>query len=411
MLIIKQDSSVSKTQKMRRPPNPFSLLELIPQEEKLEIRPGRKKLSFGVPKETQFEEKRVSLTPSLVSLLTSMGNDILIESTAGENAGYSDEDYSKAGASIVFKAEEAFACPFVIKIAPPSLKEIDMMSINSVLASSLQMKIQTPEYFYKLSLKKINAVAFDTLKNNKNESFILKSISEIAGRSSILIASELLSQTQGLLLGGASGVPPVSILIIGAGTVGTYAAKTALGLGANVKVFDDSIAKIRDLMDKVNSPIYTSTLNPYDLSKAVADSDVIIGAIRGRNRAPQVISEAMVESMREGSVIVDVCIDRGGCFETSRHTSHSNPTYLKHGITHYCVPNITSKYAKTASISISNSAAPMLLELCNAGGFDSIIRRNRNFLNGIYFYKGILTSKAVGRWFNLEYKDINLLID
>lgn len=238
-------------------------------------------------------------------------------------------------------------------------------------------------------------------------------MSEIAGTASILIASELISNNKdgnGIMFGNISGVPPVEVVIIGAGTVGEFAARSAIGLGANVKIFDNSISKLRRIQTNLGRTLFTSTVQPKNLSKALKRCDVVIGAVRGVNRSPIVVSEAMVQSMKKGAVIIDVSIDMGGCFETSEVTSHRTPTFVKNGVIHYCVPNIPAKYSRTASVSISNIFTPYLLKIAEDGGIENSLRFDRGLKNGLYFYHGILTSKPVAEWFNLKYTDINLLI-
>jgi len=205
-------------------------------------------------------------------------------------------------------------------------------------------------------------------------------------------------------------VPPAEIVIIGAGTVGEFAARSAIGLGANVKIFDNSITKLRAIQTNVGRPLYTSTIQPKNLVKALKRCDVVIGAVRGANRAPVIVSEVMVEGMKNGAVIIDVSIDMGGCFETSEITSHKQPTYVKNGVIHYCVPNIPSRYAKTSSVSISNIFSPYLLQISESGGLEHAIRNDKGLKNGIYSYHGVLTNKAIGEWFGLSYRDINLLV-
>ena len=392
--------------------SPFSKEELIPQTEMLEIKKQKGKLYIGLPKETLFEERRICLTPDAVSALTNNGHSIVIEVGAGEGSNYSDSEYSEAGAKISYDTKEVFSCNIVLKVAPPTLNEIAMISPQSILISAHQIKTQSKNYFEALSKKRITAVAFDYIKDEHGVYPIVKSLSEIAGTASVLIAAELMSNLNkgnGLLLGNIGGVPPTDVVIIGAGTVGEFAARSALGLGARVKVFDNSITKLRKLQHFLNTPIYTSTIQPKTLAKALRRCDVAIGAIRGKERTPVVVSETTVETMKKGSIIVDVSIDRGGCFETSKITSHANPTFEKHGIIHYCVPNIPSRYARTASFGISNMFTPYLLNIAEEGGFENAARFDKTIRNGMYFYHGVLTNKTVSEWFDLPFRDINLI--
>lgn len=393
--------------------SPFSKEELLPQTEKLELKKRKGELFIGLPKETYLNEKRVCLTPDAVTALTSNGHRIVIETGAGEEASFTDAEYSEAGAKISYNVEEAFKCNIVLKVAPPTEKEIEYMNPQTILISTLQLKTQNKSYFENLAKKRITAVAFDFIKDDHNTYPIVKSLSEIAGTASILVASELMSGSNkgnGLLFGNIGGVPPTSVVIFGAGTVGEYAAKTAIGLGARVKVFDNSISKLRKLKNYLNSPIYTSTLQPKSIAKALMRCDVAIGAIRGKNRTPICATEDMIKRMKEGAVIVDVSIDRGGCFETSVITTHNNPSFVKHGVIHYCVPNIPARYSRTASLSISNIFTPYLLNIAEEGGFENCARFDKSLRNGMYFYHGILTNKTVADWFNLPFRDINLLM-
>jgi alanine dehydrogenase len=298
-------------------------------------------------------------------------------------------------------------------VEPPSVKEIEMMNMNTLIISAIQLKTQKKEYFEALTTKKITALAFEFIKDEDGSYPAVKSLSEIAGTASVLIAAELMINQKigkGLLMGNITGVPPTEVVIIGAGTVAELAAKTALGLGASVKVFDNSINKLRRLQNNLNQRIFTSTIQEKSLLKALMRCDVAIGAIRGKNRTPIIVSETMVEHMKRGAVIIDVCIDTGGCFETSEVTTHEKPTFVKHNVIHYCVPNIPSRYSKTASISISNIISPFLLQMADDGGIESAIRCNPGLKHGIYFYHGLLTNRLIADWFSIMYRDINLIV-
>lgn len=392
--------------------SPFSKYELIPQEETLEISKTKGELVIGIPKETHYQENRVCLTPDAVAALTSQGHKFVIETGAGNGANFSDKDYSEAGAKISYDSKEAFGCNIILKVEPPSLDEIENINPQSTLFSALQLKTQSKKYFEAIASKRITAIAFDFIRDEHGIYTIVKSLSEIAGTASILIAAEMLSKDNkgnGILLGNISGVPPTEVVILGAGTVGEFAARSAIGLGANVKIFDNSHTKLRSIQQRLGRPIYTSTIQPKTLQKALMRCDVAIGAIRGKSRAPIYVNDQMVQNMKDGSVIVDVSIDRGGCFETSEITTHKNPTFSKYGVIHYCVPNIPSKYARTASLSISNIFTPYLLNIAEEGGFENAARLDKSLQKGMYFYHGILTNKTVADWFGLPFRDINLL--
>jgi alanine dehydrogenase len=393
--------------------SPFTKEQLLPQEETLEVLKRKSELFIGIPKETSFQEKRVCLTPDAVSALVNNGHRVLIESGAGEGANFSDTDYSEAGAEITKDTAKVFSCPMLLKVEPPSLDEIKLINPQTILISALQLKTQSKTYFEALAKKRVTAIGFEFIKDEDGIYPAVRQLSEIAGTASVLIASELLSNVNegnGLMFGNISGVPPLEVVIIGAGTVGEFAARSAMGLGANVKVFDNSISKLRSLQTNLGRTLYTSTMQPKNLLKALKRCDVAIGAVRGKNRAPVLVSEEMVESMKSGALVIDVSIDMGGCFETSEVTTHDHPTFRKHDVIHYCVPNIPARYSRSASVSISNIFTPYLLKIAEEGGLESSLRFDRGLRNGLYFYHGILTNKSVADWFDLKYSDANLLI-
>jgi alanine dehydrogenase len=391
----------------------FSQQELMPQEEVLEVKRGRKRLQIGIPCETAMQEKRVVLTPDAVVLLTENGHEVLVETKAGESAQYSDKNYADAGAQIAYSAKEVFKADLILKVEPPTLEEIALMKHKQTLISALQLKTQSKAYFKALMAKKITALSFENMKDEDGIMPVVRSMSEIAGNTSILIAAEYLSNAnngKGFLLGGVSGVPPTEVVIIGAGTVGAYAARAALGLGANVKVFDRSLTKLRRLQSLLHMPIYTCVIQPKILEKALRRCDVAVGAIRAENgRTPCIVNEEMVRKMKAGSVIVDVSIDQGGCFETSEITNHDAPTFSKYNIVHYCVPNIASRVSRTASFSLSNIMAPVLLDISEQGGIDEVLALNKGVRQGLYIYNGNLVNKPIGEWFDLPYTEAHLL--
>ncbi len=398
---------------MDQPASPFSKQQLLPQEETLAIFKQKGELSLGIPKENQFQEKRICLTPDAVNAITSNGHKVLIESGAGEGANFSDLDYTDAGATISRDTKKIFSCPIVLKVEPPTLSEIQLLNPQASIISALQIKTQNKVYFETLAKKRITAIAFEYIRDADGKYPVVRSLSEIAGISSVLIAAEILAATNkgnGLLFGNISGVPPVEVVILGAGTVGEYAARSAIGLGANIKVYDNSISKLRNIQTSINQTVYTSTLQPKNLLKALRRCDVAIGAFRGNNRSPVVVTQTMVEQMKRGAVIIDVSIDMGGCFETSEVTTHDKPTQTKFGVIHYGVPNMPARYPKTSSLSISNIFTPYLLKIGEEGGLENSLRFDKGLRNGLYMYHGILTNKMVGEWFGLKFSDINFLI-
>ncbi|WP_224482745.1 alanine dehydrogenase [Robertkochia aurantiaca] len=398
---------------MSYPNSPFTKQELIPQEETLEVLKQKGELFIGLPKEISFQESRVCLTPDAVNALTAHGHRVIVESKAGEGANYSDSDYSEAGAEITSDTKKVFSCPIILKVEPPSLQELELINPQSILISALQIKTRSKKYFEMLANKRITALAFEFIKDDDGNYPAVRALSEIAGTASVLIAAELMTNANsgnGLMFGNITGVPPVDVVILGAGTVGEFAARSAIGLGASVKVFDNSITRLRKLQANLNRILYTSTLQPKVLLKALKRCDVLIGAVRGIERAPVIVTEAMVDHMKKGAVLIDVSIDMGGCIETSEITTHDNPTFVKSGVIHYCVPNIPARYARSASVSISNIFTPYLLKIGEDGGLEHSLRFDKGLRNGLYFYHGILTSKSVADWFSLSYRDINLLI-
>ena len=397
---------------MDQPSSPFSKQQLLPQEEKLEVLKQKGELFIGIPKESQYQERRICLTPDAVNALVAHGHKVLMEAGAGEEANFADLEYTQAGATITRDPKKVFGCPIILKVEPPTLAEIEMINPQSILISALQIKMQNKSYFETLAKKRITAIAFEYIRDDVGKYPAVRALSEIAGTSSVLIAAEIMAAQEGngLMFGNISGVPPVEVVILGAGTVGEFAARSALGLGANVKIFDNSLTKLRNIQRNLNRTLYTSTLQPKNLLKSLKRCDVAIAAVRGKDRAPVLVSNTMVEHMKKGAVIIDVSIDMGGCFETSEVTTHDRPTYEKYGVIHYAVPNIPSRYPKTSSISISNMFTPYLMKIGEDGGLENSLRFDKGLRNGLYMYHGILTNRTVGEWFHMKFSDINFLI-
>ncbi|MFY8108096.1 MAG: alanine dehydrogenase [Bacteroidia bacterium] len=387
---------------------------LQPKEALLEVFQPHKTLYIGVPKETTLQEHRVPLTPSSVQVLVNNGNEVWIESGTGAGAGFSDKDFSEAGAKICFSKEEIFKAHVIVKVEPPTEEEIQLLSPDKLLISALQHGSKSEKFIRSLMNKKINAFAFEYLKDIDGSYPVVRTMSEIAGYSAISVASELLSVNRGgkgEMLGGVTGIPPTEILIIGAGTVGRFAAKAALGYGAMIKVFDHSLTNLRSLQNEIQQQVYTSLVHPKILHKALMSADVVIGCIRNEEgRSPVLITEEQISHMKEGSVIIDISIDQGGIFETSEITSHSKPTFTKHGVIHYCVPNITSRVSRTASYALSNILSPLLMKLSESGSLTDYLYNNAELRSGIYIYKGNLTNKHLGKRLSIYHKDIDLLL-
>lgn len=387
---------------------------LMPQEETLEVTRKKGSLYIGIPKETSFQEKRVALVPDTVSLLVANGHRVKVESKSGDGSNFSDNDYSEAGAQIVYDTKEIFHCDLIFKVAPPSADEVEMMRGDQTLISALQISIQPKKILQELMRKKVTAIAWDYIRDESGVFPVVRTMGEIAGTTSMLIAGNLLNafnEGKGVMLGGVPGVQPAEVVIIGAGSAGESATRAALGLGCSVKVFDNSISRLRRLQNDLGSRIYTSVIQPKVLAKSLMRADVAIGALRAPlGRTPCVVTENMVSNMKEGSVIVDVSIDQGGCFETSHITNHDKPTFVSNGVIHYCVPNIPSSVSRTASFALSNIFSPLLMDMGTCGGPKDMIVKNPGFRGGVYIYKGILTSEVLGKVFDLQYKDIELLL-
>lgn len=384
-------------------------------EETLDIKAKGAQLHIGIPKEQMFQENRVALTPDAVSVLVNNGHRVVIEYLAGEGSHYTDKDFSEAGAKIAYDRKEVYQCDLLIKSAPVTEQELELLTPGQTIISPLHVAVMKSGILEGMMQKRITALSFENLKDDSGNNPIVRSMSEIAGSAVMLIAGQYLSNFnngKGVLLGGISGIPPTKVIIIGAGIVGEYAARTALAMGASVKVFDNNIYKLKRMQTAIGHRMWTSVIEPKILAKQLKTCDVAVGALSssGGVRSPIVVSDEMVSMMRPGSVIVDVSIDRGGCFETSEVTSHESPIFIKHGVIHYCVPNIPSGFARTASQAISNVLMPLLIEIADEGGLEKLLWHKLNIRNGIYMFKGALTNFHLSQRFDLKFTDLNLLI-
>ncbi|TDQ75890.1 alanine dehydrogenase [Sphingobacterium yanglingense] len=372
------------------------------------------KLIIGIPKEIVFQENRIALTPLSVALLVEHGHEVLIESGAGKASNFLDHHYSEQGAQIVYEKERIFKADIIIKIASPTLEEIALMKNKQILLSSQQPSLMDLQVLKAMMKKQITALSYEYLQDEGGHLTVVRAMSEIVGATSILIAAEYLSNVfegKGLMLGGVTGVPPTEIVIIGAGTVGEFAARTAIALGAQVKVFDSSVFRLRRLQNNVGARVFTSVIQPIILNKAILSCDVVIGALRAKNgRSPCIISEETVSKMKPNSVLIDVSIDQGGCFETSEITSHDKPVFKKYEVIHYCVPNIASRVARTATYALTNIFTPILLQIADYGGVSNLIWGHAGVRNAVYLYQGSLTNKDMADKFNIPYKDLSLMI-
>lgn len=385
-----------------------------PLEEMLDIPQKNTRLHIGIPKETSFQENRIALTPDAVAILVHNGHNIAVEHGAGDGSHFYDTDYAEAGAEILYDKAAVFKSDIILKSAPLNDAEIELLHPHQIVISPIHLAALQAAQIQRMMDKRITLLSFENLKDDAGTYPIVRAMSEIAGGAVMLLAGQYLSNAhygKGILLGGVTGIPPTKVVIIGAGIVGEFAARTALALGSSVKVFDNNIYKLKRLQNNIGVRVFTSVIRPKVLAEQLRNADVAVGALSSQNgRTPIVVSETMVSNMKAGAVIVDVSIDRGGCFETSHITSHENPIFKKYDVVHYCVPNIASGFARTASEAISNVLMPLLLEAADDGGFENLVWIKRGVRNGIYLYKGALTNYHLSERFKLKYTDLELLL-
>lgn len=384
------------------------------QLQRIHFEKAKNSFVIGIPKEIFLNENRIALVPHSIYKLTAMGHRVIIESGAGERSNYSDLDYSEAGGEVTPSKEVVFQSDIILKVIPPTLDEIGLFKTNQILISPLQMPLIHNDYLQALRQKRVTSIAMEYLKSDDGTFPLVRIMSEIAGLAVIHTAAELLTNTaggRGVLLGGISGVPPAKVVILGAGAVAEYATRAALSLGASVRIFDDEIHKLIRIQNAIGRQLYTSTMDPVPLIRQLVSADVVIGAIHSKEgRTPIIVSEDMIMKMKQGSVVIDVSIDQGGCFETSKLTTHDNPTRIVHGVIHYAVPNIASKVSRTASTGMSNIIAPILKKAGEEGGIEQLIHTNKGFQNGIYTYKGCLTNRYLSERFGIKYTNLELLL-
>lgn len=386
----------------------------MPQEEMLEVGKQTKQLVIGIPKENNNTESRIPLTPEAVEMLVNQGHQIVIQREAGSFAHYADTEYSERGGLIVETAQEVFKSQIILKVSPLLPEEIEMLTENQVVISTLHLTNTTGQHIRSLIQKRVTAFAYDGICDRDGSFPVVAAMSAIAGSTSILVAAEYLSNVnkgKGVMLGGVTGITPTEVVILGAGTAGEFAARAALGLGANVKVVDDSPKRLNDLQNILGQSLYTSIFHKQVLERIFKTADVVIGTVSPEEfKGKQIIPEELIMLMKKGAVIIDLSIDKGGCFETSECRNHNNPSFVKHGVIHYCVPNITSRVARTSSIALSNVFAPLLIEIGETGGIKQHLKDDAGLRNGVYIYNGILTNSYLGGLYNLPSRDINLLM-
>lgn len=386
---------------------------MLPKEEMLEVPRKGKKIRIGILCDREKVEFRIPLTPQAVELLVSYGHEILIEKEAGMAASYSDQEYTTAGAVVMEDRKEIFECDIVLRISPFDESEIDLLKGHQALISNLQMNAHCPHSIAKLMQKRMINIAYEYIEDEDGNQPVVELMSQISGSMSIILANEYLSNSRGgkgVLLGSVTGITPAELVILGSGTAAEFAARVALGLGVSVKVFDDNISSLRRLEEKLHQRIFTSVFYPKVVKKALRSADAVLGAMPVGKSPAFYITEDMVKKMKQGSVIIDLNVSQGGCFETTRPTDLTNPTYIEHGVIHFCVPNLPALVARTASIALSNILIPIIIAIGEIGGIDNYIKDSYGFRKGVYIYNGILTNSTLAEKFNLPYKDLDLLL-
>ncbi len=394
--------------------NPLMYGGILPQEEMLSVGKKHKKLVIGIPRENQQVEQRIPLTPEAVEVLVNDGHEVFLETKAGEGARYTDTDYSECGGMISESRNKIFAADIILKVSPLEQDEIEMLTGSQVVISDIHHSHLNETYVRSLMQKKITAIAFDMIRDEYDCYPFVQSMSAISGISAIIMAGEYLSNHsggKGVMLGGISGITPTEVVIIGAGTAAEFAARAALGLGAFVKVFDNSPHNLELLQQNLGHRLHTSIFHPKVLRRNLKSADVLIGTIQLQDKGPRYfVTEDMVREMKKGSVIIDLSIDQGGCIETSEYRTMMDPVYTRHDVIHYCVPNMPSRVARTASIALSNILSPIMVSMAASGGFKPFLKANMGVRSGVYMLNGILTSEPIGNRFGLPSKDIDLLM-
>lgn len=386
---------------------------LFPEECLLREIAQQPRLTIGLPREDSESESRLALTPEGVAIVVEEGHCVYVQRGAGEPMSYSDLQYSEAGAAIVDRTD-VFGADIVMKIAPPTLEEVSIMSNRSTIFSMLQLSNFSDECVRLIMKKKMSAFAYELIKDEQKTFPVISTLAEIEGNAAITVIAELMSNERGgkgLLLGGVTGITPPEVVILGASLAGSTAARTALALGVQVKIFDHDISKLRKVQHYLGQHVFTSVIHPTVLFRALASADAVIGNLRFINGIERfMVSEELVKTMKQGAIIVDLSVDQGGCFETSECRTLLNPVYERHGIIHYCVPNISARVGRTSSMALSNIFAPMLLKIGNSGGISNAIAESVGFRNGAYVYDGILVNRLIGEYYGIPYNDIGLLL-
>jgi alanine dehydrogenase len=391
----------------------FENTAFMPKEEQLETAVKNRRITIGVAADRQENEKRVALTPEAVGQLVESQNEVIVQKGAGLAANYTDKDYSENGAIITDSPSEVFSADAVIKVSPFTVKDAEYLKGNQAILSCLNVFMLNEDTLRCLIRKKVTAIAFERIRDHNGEMPYIESMSEISGITSLLIASEYLSNLhggKGVLLGGISGVTPTEVVILGANTAGESAARAALGLGSVVKVFDNSLPKLRRFQSSLGQRLQTSVFHPQVLKKALKSADVLIGAMELEEMRPVYhVTEDMIRSMKKGAVVIDLS-NNGGCIETTECRIQKDPVYERAGRIHFSSWNLPSRVARTASIALSNIFSPLLQSMADAGGMNQLLKFDQGIRKGAYLYNGILTNPTLGLKFGIISKDLDLLI-
>lgn len=392
----------------------FGRESLLVQEEMLELQASGRSVTIGILKESDPDEKRIALTPQAVELLVQRGNRVLYEQHAAASIHFADEAYAAAGAEIFANKEDIFKADVIVKVGQLSANEIDFLHERQTIISSFLINKYATQQLQKLQQKKVIAIAYEYIHDSENHYPFVRSMNEIAGSMSILVAAEYLSNSEhakGVFLGGVTGISPAEVVILGANTAGECAARAALGLGAQVKIFDASHTRLTNIQTALGQRLFTSNYHPSVLKKALQSADAVIGAVHQYSgETSAYITEELVQCMKKGSILIDLTMGQGGCFETSDATNHTQPTFTKHGVIHYCVPNINSRAARTSSIALSNGVLPILLNINEMGGIKNCIKHDYTTRQGVYVFNGIVTNSFIATKLDIPYKHIDLLI-
>lgn len=369
-------------------------------------------MRIGIPKETLGEEKRVALAPAGVDALTKAGHTVFIETEAGLGSHFTDQDYVTAGATIVYSPEEVFQrSELITKVTPLTNEVADLLQENQIIFSFLHLSVGKKHIIDKLIEKRVTAISYELIEKN-DQLPVLQSISEIAGQLAIQLGSKFLKSDvpmgRGILLGGIPGVAPAAVVILGAGVVGLSSARAAYSMGAQVIVIDKDLRRLRRIENTVSKNISTVVANPMTIARGVKFADLFIGAVQVKGeKSPHIITEEMVKTMKKGSVIVDVAIDQGGCVETSYPTTLSNPTFVKHNVIHYCVPNIPALVARTASYGLTNASLEYIEKIADNGLSNALIG-DIGLSKGVCTYSGTCSNELVAETFDLEFRRLHI---